>query len=133
MFFLVDDWPEFNARWLLVYPFLALMWLPTYWYLDLIRRSSRIKSLLHQYGNLMEVYRNCVSVREDLKQQDRETVTADIKHPRVDDLTANCLLFPLSIPLFFGENAVRMTIDYMRQWMEEVRKKINSSINNMKV
>lgn len=130
MFFLVDDWPQFNYRWLLVYPLLALMWLPVYWYFDLLRRSAKLKSLIIQYGNLEVVHDK--GYTNDIKAS-RGHYEADIKHPHVDDLFANTLLFPVSIPLFFGENALRMFIDYMKQWMEEVRKKMNASINSFKV
>jgi len=135
MFFLVDDWPTFNVRWLIVYPALALLWLPVYWYLDLLRRASNIKSLVIQYGSVKDAYENCSLelTRRDFFVGNDRSVKANIKHPHVDDLFANALLFPISIPLFFGENAVRMAIDYMRQWMESIRRKMNDSINSFKV
>jgi hypothetical protein len=134
MFFLVDDWPTFNYRWLVVYPGLAALWLPVYWYLDLIRRASKIKSLIIQYGDLDYVWsKSGEDIRRDLSGGHvLESVKANIKHPSVDDLFCNCLLFPISIPLFFGENAVRMTIDYLRQWMEQIRLKINASVNSFR-
>lgn len=135
MFFLVDDWPTFNYRWLVVYPMLAALWLPVYWYLDLVRRASRMKSLISQYGDLECVWaKSGEEIRRDLVKAPLGTtgIRANIRHPSVDDLFCNCLLFPISIPLFFGENAVRMTIDYLRQWMEQIRLKINASVNNFR-
>lgn len=142
MFFLVDDWPDFNYKFLVIYPILAMLWLPVYWYLDLLRRATRIKSLVAQHGSLEKAYRalgasdplrNDFRVGIDKYGEGEEGIKANLRHPHANDLFANCLLFPLSIPLFFGENFVRMSIDYLTHWMENVKKKFNDSINSFKV
>lgn len=136
MYFLVPDWPEFNWKFLVIYPVLALLWLPVYWYLDFARRAAEIKAGIVTNGSLNAYHKSLnyshIIHRDITKTEDGQLVV-NLKHPHKDDLFANALFFPISIPVFFGESAIRMVIDYITGFMEDIRKKFNDKLNNFKV
>jgi hypothetical protein len=128
LYFTVPDWPEFNYKYLIIYPVLAILWLPVYWYMSLLRRSGEIKAGIIRYGNI-ERFASNNNLSRDIEYENGKYVV-NIKHPAKVDLFTNTLFFPISIPLLFGESAINMTIDYITEWMEEIRKNINIAINN---
>jgi len=127
-YFTVTDWPAFNYKFLMIYPVLAALWMPVYWYLDFASRASEIKAGILRCGSL-EKYVKSNTLSRDIEVDRNGVYTVDLKHPSKDDLFANTLAFPVSIPLFFGENFIRMGIDYMTQWMENTRQRFNKAIN----
>lgn len=136
MYFLVPDWPEFNWKFLAIYPFLAVLWLPVYWYLDFAKRAAEIKAGIVTYGSLRSYYKTLSissPIQRDISRNDNSELVVNLKHPHKDDLFANALFFPVSIPVFFGESAIRMVIDYITGFMEDIRKKFNDKLNNFKV
>jgi hypothetical protein len=130
-YFTVTDWPAFNYKFLMIYPVLAALWMPVYWYLDFARRASEIKAGILRCGSLSKYVGsvNHTGRNKDIEKNRDGEYYIDLKHPSKDDLFANTLAFPVSIPLFFGENFIRMGIDYMTQWMENTRQRFNKAIN----
>ena len=51
-----------------------------------------------------------------------------LRHPDVDDLTANSIVWPISIPIFFLDGVIRRTVQQIKIQMDKVRDSLSDSI-----
>ena len=134
MFLLVDDWPSFNWKLLAIYPALAVLWLPVYWYLELKKEAAAVKAAIiregtpRNWGDMSRDLRNHRFIEFDNEGAKDSAYRVNIKHPHVTNLTANAVFWPVSVPVFFSDSFIRYMVDTLTEWMEEWRKQINESV-----
>lgn len=132
LYLFVPDMPEFNYKFLLIYPILALLWLPTYWYLELRKTAYAIKAALVRKENVNAVYydEDYQFLRRHIKKE-YNIYEVDIQHPKTNDLFANTLFFPVSIIIFLSDSTIRMVIDQITEWMESIRENFNAMFKDL--
>ena len=135
-FVFVENLPVFSCWWLVAYLVLSLIWLPIYWYLSLRKTASELKEAITEEGSLEQAYNksyNYNNIREHIsKERDGAlfNYTVDIQNPSSDQLVANTLLSPISIPIFFAENLIEASIRTIKATMNSIRKSLSADINN---
>ena len=133
----VSGWPDFNWKLLSIYPVMALLWLPVYWYLEMQKTAQSIKAtMIKVQASSLADLESKLTYRSPLHRHltvKGTNVEANIQHPYKADLTSNAVFWPISIPVFFGDSLITMAVDTITEWMEEVRKNINAKVNNFNV
>lgn len=133
----VENVPEMNYWWLALYPVVCLIWLPIYWYLSLRKTASELKEAITDAGSVEKARARTNytdrKIRPHIKEHypnDIRTFEVDIQNPSSDQLVANTVLAPLSIPIFFAENLIEASIRTIRGTMNKIRKSLSDGINN---
>ena len=100
LYFTVGSWPEFNWKFIAIYPALAILWLPVYWYLELRRKASAIKAKIiladspKTWTELKEKFGYDTDKLAEELENDKYRIK--LSHPAKFDLAANAVFFPVS-------------------------------------
>jgi len=128
VFIVSGSFPDLNYKWLLLYPLIGLIWLPTYWYLCLRRDRAEMRALVSKHGSVQEAGLKTSKVKylvweygEGSNSMANRVYSVKFKHPDFDDLVSNAILWPISMPVFSCENAIKYTIDAVSGCMNRVR------------
>lgn len=116
----VSEYPDVNLMWLLLYPVVAVAWCPIYWYLALKRRASEVK-ILGGKEKALESGKGHRLLYE-------KAGVIKLRHPPVDEITANSILFPVSIPVFVLDNVIHSSIEFLKTFMDKIRDSLSESI-----
>lgn len=136
VFIVSGSFPDLNYKWLLLYPLIGLIWLPVYWYLCLRRDRAEMRALVAKYGSVQEVAAKTPRLKylvmdygEGDKVRTNRIYSVRFKHPDFDDLASNAILWPISMPVFSCENAIKYSIDAVSGCMNRVRDKFSAEFN----
>jgi len=153
LFFGLDARPSIDFSWyILLYPVLALTWLPIYWYLYLRRVANKIRTFLMEnprpfdYSTLPPKLRKHY-ISEWVPKPPRKSLEPfsevseptepqnngkfQIRHPDIDVLTANAILFPISIPVFGLESIIEEFVLRIRLVMNKIRDNLSAKLNEL--
>lgn len=138
-YFFIEEFPNIDYRLLIAYPVLALGWMAGYWYLFLIRTNSRIKNIiksnpdkkLEYLYDKYSIVRENTNVKSNFSDELKQTIVykIDIKNPHKMDIFSNGLMFPVSIPVFFLNDFIRLFQDFLYNILNKVRERLSESLN----
>jgi len=124
VFIVSGSFPDLNYKWLLLYPLIGLIWLPTYWYLCLRRDRAEMRALVAKHGSVQAVGEHTTGNRHlqsEYVGEGKNEYKVKFQHPSFDDLASNAILWPISMPVFSCENSIKYAIDAVSGCMNRVR------------